>query len=106
MAVSPDGFVLLLYSARTEIAIRSPQRAVFVRISVIRTKAVRTEELLNEFRELVLTIVEKVLIPILPFFIAANFSLPAYEGALASGVPVFLAILVITPLVLHLPKGG
>ncbi|MFV0469127.1 MAG: cation:dicarboxylate symporter family transporter [Dysgonomonas sp.] len=67
-------------------------------LSIIWTKADRIEAALYEFQNLVFTMVKKFLIPILPFFIAANFSILAYEGALASRLPVFFAILVITVL--------
>lgn len=70
--------------------------AFMVGLSIIWTKADRIEGALYEFQKLVFTMVKRFLIPILPFFIAANFSVLAYEGALASRLPVFLAILVIT----------
>jgi len=72
--------------------------AFLVGLSVIWTKAAKIEEALYEFQGLIFAMVKKVLIPILPFFIAANFSILAYEGELASRLPVFLAILVVTVL--------
>lgn len=72
--------------------------AFLLGLSVIWTKAVKIEGALYEFQDLIFAMVKKILIPILPFFIAANFSILAYEGALASRLPVFLAILVITVL--------
>lgn len=72
--------------------------AFLLGLSVIWTKAVKIEAALYEFQDLIFAMVKKILIPILPFFIAANFSILAYEGALASRLPVFLAILVITVL--------
>lgn len=72
--------------------------AFLLGLSVIWTKAVKIEAALYEFQDLIFAIVKKILIPILPFFIAANFSILAYEGALASRLPVFLAILAITVL--------
>lgn len=72
--------------------------AFLLGLSVIWTKAVKIEAALYEFQDLIFAMVKKILIPILPFFIAANFSILAYEGALASRLPVFLVILVITVL--------
>lgn len=72
--------------------------AFLLGLSVIWTKAMKIEGALYEFQDLIFAMVKKILIPILPFFIAANFSILAYEGALASRLPVFLAILVITVL--------
>jgi Na+/H+-dicarboxylate symporter len=65
-------------------------------LSIIWKKADKIENALYEFQDLVFTMVKKFLIPILPLFIAANFSVLAYEGALASRLPVFFAILIIT----------
>ena len=65
-------------------------------LSIILTKADRIENALYEFQNIVFTMVKKFLLPILPLFIAANFTVLAYEGALASRLPVFFAILVIT----------
>ncbi len=65
-------------------------------LSIIWTKADRIEHALYEFQNLVFIMVKKFLIPVLPLFIAANFSILAYEGALVSRLPVFFAILIIT----------
>lgn len=72
--------------------------AFLLGLSVIWTNARKIEDALYEFQNIIFSLVKKVLIPILPFFIAANFSILAYEGTLASRFPVFLAILVITVL--------
>lgn len=44
---------------------------------------------------MVLTIVVKIVIPILPFFIVCTFAGLAWEGALTSQLPVFLAVIAI-----------
>lgn len=67
-------------------------------LSIIWTKSDKIESALYEFQNLVFIMVKKFLLPILPLFIATNFSVLAYEGALASRLPVFFAILVITVL--------
>lgn len=67
-------------------------------LSIIWTGADRIEKALYEFQDLVFTMVKKFLIPLLPLFIAANFSVLAYEGALVSRFPVFFIILLITVL--------
>lgn len=72
--------------------------AFLLGLSIIWTKADRIEAALYEFQNLVFTMVKKFMLPLLPFFIAANFSVLAYEGALASRLPVFFAILGITVL--------
>lgn len=65
-------------------------------LSIIWTKAEKIESALYEFQNLVFTMVKKFLLPILPLFIATNFCVLAYEGALASRLPVFFAILAVT----------
>ncbi len=72
--------------------------AFLLGLSVIWTNAMKIEDALYEFQNIIFSLVKKVLIPILPFFIAANFSILSYEGTLASRLPIFLAILVITVL--------
>ncbi len=72
--------------------------AFLLGLSIILTKADRIEAALYEFQNLVFTMVKKFLLPILPLFIATNFSALAYEGALASRLPMFFAILIITVL--------
>ena len=67
-------------------------------LSIIWTKSEKIEAALYEFQGLVFTMVKKFLLPILPLFIATNFSVLAYEGALASRLPVFFAILLVTVL--------
>lgn len=65
-------------------------------LSILWTKSEKIEGALYEFQDLVFTMVKKFLLPILPLFIAANFCVLAYEGALASRLPVFFVILLIT----------
>lgn len=70
--------------------------AFLLGLSIIWTKADKIEAALYEFQNLVFTMVKKFLLPLLPFFIAANFSVLAYEGALAERLPIFFVILLIT----------
>ena len=51
--------------------------------------------ILDEFQAIVLSIVSKVIIPILPFFIALTFCSLAYEGSITKQLPVFLQVIVI-----------
>ena len=59
------------------------------------TKSKRTMELLAEFQEIVLAIVSRVVIPILPFFIATTFCSLSYEGMITRQLPAFVQIIVI-----------
>ena len=58
-------------------------------------KAKLTTNLLDEFQKIVLSLVSKVIIPILPFFIALTFCSLAYEGSITKQLPVFLQVIVI-----------
>ncbi len=50
---------------------------------------------LNDFQQMVLLLVKRLLIPILPFYIATNFATLAYEGAITELLPIFLKVLLI-----------
>lgn len=64
-------------------------------LAVIWTNSKRTEELLLEFNEIMLKVVNKIVIPILPVFIATTFATLAYEGGITKQFPVFLKVIVI-----------
>ena len=69
--------------------------SVLVGLAVTWTKAERTAELLEEFQKIVLEIVTRVIIPILPLFIACTFCSLAYEGTITRQLPVFLKVIII-----------
>ena len=62
------------------------------------TKSQGFINLLAEFQNIVLDIVKKVIIPILPFYIAATFCNLSYEGMITRQLPAFLQIIVIVML--------
>lgn len=69
--------------------------SVMIGLAVTWTKAERTAELLEEFQKIVLEIVSRVIIPILPVFIACTFCSLAYEGTITRQLPVFLKVILI-----------
>lgn len=69
--------------------------SILVGLGVTWTHSERTAEILEEFQQIVLNIVTKVIIPILPFFIACTFCGLAYEGTITRQLPVFLKVIVI-----------
>ena len=69
--------------------------AILAGISVIWTKATTVEKLLKEIQAMVLEIVNRVIVPVLPFFIATTFAELAYSGSLTRQLPVFLKVIVI-----------
>lgn len=50
---------------------------------------------LEEFQQIVLSIVTKIVIPILPVFIALTFCSLSYEGTITKQLPVFLKVILI-----------
>ena len=69
--------------------------SVRIGLAVTWTKADRTAELLEEFQKIVLEIVTRVIIPILPVFIACTFCALSYEGTITRQLPVFLKVIII-----------
>lgn len=69
--------------------------SVLVGLAVTWTKAERTAKLLEEFQNIVLEIVSRVIIPILPIFIACTFCSLSYEGTITKQLPVFLKVIII-----------
>lgn len=64
--------------------------ALLLGLAVAWTKAERFGELLAEFHQIVLAVVKRVIIPILPLFIASIFAQLAFTGRLTEQLPVFL----------------
>lgn len=50
---------------------------------------------LDEFQKIVLSLVSKIIIPILPVFIGFTFCALAYEGSITKQLPVFLQVIII-----------
>lgn len=69
--------------------------SILVGLGVTWTNSTRTAEILEEFQQIVLNIVTKVIIPILPVFIACTFCGLSYEGTITRQLPVFLKVIVI-----------
>lgn len=69
--------------------------SILLGLAAVWTKADMVAHLLDEFRHIVLSIVKKVVIPLLPLFIATTFCGLAYEGTITQQLPVFLAVVVI-----------
>lgn len=69
--------------------------AMLVGIATVATKSETWENLLKEFNNIVLFIVEKVVIRILPIYIFTSFTALSYEEVILSELPVFIKILLI-----------
>jgi Na+/H+-dicarboxylate symporter len=68
--------------------------AIFIGLGAIWIKAKEVTQLLVHFQEIVLQLVKRILIPVLPFFVAANFCALAFEGNI-SRLGIFLPVILI-----------
>ena len=69
--------------------------SVLIGLAATWTKAKQITGILDEFQRIVLDIVKKVIIPILPVYIAMTFCSLAYEGSITKQVPVFIQVILI-----------
>ena len=69
--------------------------SVMIGLAATWTKAVTVTKLLDEFQKIVLDVVKKIIIPILPIYIAFTFCSLAYEGSITKQFPVFVKVIII-----------
>lgn len=69
--------------------------SVLIGLAAIWTKAKTIITILDEFQNIVLAIVSKIIIPILPVFIAFTFTCLSYDGTITKQLPVFVSAVVI-----------
>jgi len=69
--------------------------SLLIGIAATWRKSEKIISILDEFQLIVLSIVTKVIIPILPFFIAATFCSLTYQGLITKQLPIFISVIVI-----------
>lgn len=69
--------------------------SILVGLAATWVKAKTISSVLQEFQDIVLKIVTKVIIPILPIFIACTFCTLSYEGTITKQLPIFLIVIII-----------
>ena len=69
-------------------------------LAIIWTKSELMEKLFIEFNNIMMVVVQKIIVPILPFFVASTFATLAYEGAIIHQFPVFIKAIVIV-MIMH-----
>jgi len=69
--------------------------SVLIGLAAVWTKSNTTVTLLEEFQNIVLMVVERVVIPVLPFYICATFCNLSYEGMITHQLPAFIQIILI-----------
>ena len=67
--------------------------AIMIGLAAVWTKSQIFETLLDNFQQMILLLINRILIPVLPFFIAANFCALTYEGSITRQLPVFLNVM-------------
>jgi Na+/H+-dicarboxylate symporter len=80
--------------------------AVVLGVATIWTNARTFRGILGEFENIMMQVVIRIVIPVLPFFIAATFAGLAYEGSLTRQLPVFLEVIVLVLTVLYTIAGA
>ena len=69
--------------------------ALMLGVGILWIKSKELEKGFDHFKDIVLLLVSKVLVPILPFYIMANFAVLSYEGTIQNQLPIFLKVIVI-----------
>lgn len=69
--------------------------SLMIGLSATWVKATTFTKLLDEFQHMILSIVTKIVIPLLPIFIAFTFCALSYEGTITKQLPVFLEVVII-----------
>lgn len=69
--------------------------SVLIGLAATWTKAKTITAVLDEFQKIVLEVVTRVVIPVLPWFIALTFCGLAYEGTITKQLPVFIVVVLI-----------
>lgn len=69
--------------------------SILIGLAATWTKAKTIITILDEFQNIVLAIVSKIIIPILPVFIAFTFTCLSYDGTITKQLPVFVSAVVI-----------
>lgn len=69
--------------------------SIILGLAITWTKADLFEKLLDQFQNIVLSLVNRIVIPLLPYFIATTFASLAYEGSITNHLPVFIKVIAI-----------
>lgn len=67
--------------------------SILIGLSTVWTKSEVFGNILESFQKMVLLMINRILIPVLPFFIAANFCALSYEGSITKQLPVFIGVM-------------
>lgn len=69
--------------------------SIIAGLAAVWSKAKFFTNLLDDFQRMILIVVKKIVIPVLPFFIAVTFCSLSYEGSITKQLPTFIIIVII-----------
>ena len=69
--------------------------SIVMGLTIIWTNSKTLENIFNEFNNVMMVTVKKMVIPVLPLFIATTFAGLAYEGGITKQFPVFISVILI-----------
>lgn len=69
--------------------------SIIIGLTVIWTESKTIDKVLGEFHNIMMAVVTKMVIPILPVFIATTFAGLAYEGSITKQFPIFIEVILI-----------
>ena len=69
--------------------------SIIIGLTVIWTKSKTIDKILGEFHNIMMAVVTKMVIPVLPIFIATTFAGLAYEGSITKQFPIFIEVIII-----------
>ncbi|MDD6209926.1 MAG: dicarboxylate/amino acid:cation symporter [Bacteroidales bacterium] len=67
--------------------------AIMIGLSTAWIKSRLFEDILDQFQKMIILLINRILIPLLPLFIAANFCALSYEGSITKQLPVFIGVM-------------
>ena len=67
--------------------------SIMIGLATVWTKSEVFGNILDNFQKMVLLLINRILIPVLPFFIAANFCALSYQGSITRQLPVFIGVM-------------
>lgn len=69
--------------------------SIVMGLTIIWTDSKKIEDIFNEFNNIMMSVVKKMIIPILPLFIATTFAGLAYKGDIITQLPIFISVILI-----------
>jgi Na+/H+-dicarboxylate symporter len=69
--------------------------SIVIGLTIIWTESKTIEKILGEFHNIMMAVVTRMVIPILPMFIASTFAGLAYEGSITKQLPIFIEVIII-----------